>query len=225
MGLPQFKKNQKVCLKMFGRDYNVRYIDEGSFAQCFLDGEDGETVYLLVPESEFGDDMTKEILCNVYAKNKGNPYLPEIERMGADHIFDGVFCKVFKMPFYKDISPKDKAWIEMKRLHKLRDDAMYEAKDKHEEKTGEDGSLTFLGNKMNKLIVKKAEEKKMDDDLVDALDDITMEIDKYKNDGIAMEFNKDNTGIDKNGHLIFRDIIYDSGMVVKIKEAHKNKND
>lgn len=223
-------KGQRVKLEIGGVSKPYIFIGAGATAYAFSEPERKDEVCVFIPDIKFKDgssfeDTTKDTLVMAYSKNKLNPYLPKIAYLG--HYFVGgpelnVPCKVYIMPFYRDLKKSDKfAWVEMKRLHKVRDDTMHMAYDGFKKFTGKKGSLTFLGNKAAKLACDVGKEK-LNVLLWGALKSICNNIvDGHL--GVTMEFNKKNLGIDINGHLILRDPIYDSEITVKIKEERKNE--
>jgi hypothetical protein len=217
--MKKFKKGQEVNLSIGGNTGKYRFIGEGSFAMAFLDLQDNDSVYLIVPDSEFGEDKAKNVLADAYFDN---PYLPKVEFFGYAQVL-GKESRVFVMPYYQDISVKDPAWIEVKKLHKIRDDCMHETTSMYKAKTGERGSLTFLGHDMNGRIVKRAKEKKLNPDLVKALKALHETAKKTTSPGMSFEFNKDNVGVRKDGQLILRDPLYDAEMAVEIKDAMKKQ--
>lgn len=218
-------KGQKVILGIHGGlTERYKFIGAGATAYAFTKLDDGNIVYVFIPDITFKDnssfeDTTKDTLVSAHDKNKLNPYLPEIQyigRMFVDGPELGRMCKIYKMPFYRDIKKSDKfAWVEMKRLHKVRDDTMHQMYDIFKMTTGKKGSLTFLGNKAAKLacVVGKGKLNVM---LWSALKSIYDNI-KQGHLGVTFEFNRKNLGIDINGHLILRDPVYDAEITVAIK--------
>lgn len=213
-----FEKGTTHELNIGGNIGPYKFLGEGSFAQCFLDMADGKNVFLVVPDSEFGVDQSKELLVEAY---DGNPYLPKISKWGTSNFLNKT-CRIFLMPHYRDVTVDDPAWIEMKKLHKVRDDALNETYEKNRKATGKRGSMTFLGNKMSALVVKKAKAKKLNPQLVKALSGLYKEMVKH-GPGMAFEFNKNNIGCDDQGHLVLRDPVYDARMVVDIKKAMRKR--
>jgi hypothetical protein len=219
-------KHDKVELEIRGQKEIYKSIGMGATTYAFIKPEDPATVFAIVPDLKFKDgtsleDTAKDVLAKAYEKNKENPYLPKVEFVGREFV-DGPEmnrpCKIYKMPFYRDLEDTDKAaWLEMKKLHKVRDDALHDLYDVYQNATGKKGSMTFLGNKAMKHACVIAKEK-LNVLLVSALMSIFESLPEG-HPGLMYEFNKKNVGIDgQTGHLILRDPVYDSEISVKIQE-------
>lgn len=222
-------KGQKVKLEIEGVFKSYIFIGAGATAYAFRHPDKEGQVIVFIPDLKFKDgssleDTTKDTLAKAYKQNKANPYLPKIEYIGRLFV-DGPelnrFCKIYIVPFYRDIKKSDKAaWIETKKLHKIRDDSMHQIRDAYEVATGKEPSLTFLGNKAAKRACSLGKEK-LNILLWSALKSIYDNINTNCL-GVTFEFNKKNVGIDDSGHLILRDPVYDSEITVHIKEDRKN---
>jgi hypothetical protein len=223
-------KGQKVKLEIGGYSSTYIFIGAGATAYAFKNPEIQSEVIVFIPDLKFKtgasfEDTTKDTLVTAFNKNKLNPYLPKIAYFGREFVGGPELdrpCKIYKMPFYRDIKKDDKfAWVEMKRLHKVRDDTMHQMYDIFKMSTGKKGSLTFLGNKAAKLacVVGK---NKLNVMLWSALKTIYDNI-KPGHLGVTFEFNRKNLGIDVNGHLILRDPVYDAEITVAIKNDRSSE--
>jgi hypothetical protein len=225
-------KNQKVKLEIRGNVKTYTWIGAGATAYAYTDIETPSLVTIFIPDIKFTDttsleDTTKDSLVLAYKQNPGNPYLPQIEYVGHDFVGGpelNTTCKIYTMPFYRDIRQSDRAeFLEMKKLHKVRDVAMHELYDIYENATGKKGSMQFLGNKAAKRACTIAKEK-LNVTLVAALRAIYNNI-AVGHPGVTFEFNKKNLGYDSvSNHLILRDPIYDAVVTVKIREERKRNN-
>lgn len=222
-------KGQKVELDFRGTKLWFRFVGAGATTYCFREIGDEKLVYLFIPDIKFKDgssfeDTTKDSMVKAYNYNRANPYLPNLTYVARDFVGGpelNTYCKIYTVPFYRDITKKDKAqWLEMKKLHKVRDDTYHAVYDDYKKKTKEKPSMTFLGNECARAACILAKEK-LNIVLYSALKTLYDNIDK-EHVGITFEFNKKNVGInDETGHLILRDPIYDSEITVKIKEERK----
>ncbi len=222
-------KGERITLEIRGDEMEYVFIGAGATVYAFRSEADWDNVLLLIPDLKFKDgtsleDTAKDVLVKAYSASK-NPYLPQIEYWGREvvtgHKELNRPCKMYKMPFYRDIKQADKhAWIEMKKLHKIRDVGMHEIYGIYEKATGKKPSLTFLGNKAAKVSCILAKDK-LNINLVKALralHDAFGDLDK----SLTFEFNKTNVGIDNSGHLILRDCIYSSAITVHLKKDRKD---
>jgi hypothetical protein len=222
---------QRVKLEFLGKEDHYTFIGAGATTYAYRkNAELLSDVILVVPDLKFKDgtsmeDTTKDTLCKAYATNPINPYLPKIRFIGHTFVAGpelNTACKIYLMPFYRDIKKSDKQqWLDAKRLQKVRDDSYHAVYKGYQKRTGKRPSMTFLGNDSAYAACLVAKEK-LNVLMYSAMKTLYDFIDK-NHIGVTFEFNKRNLGIDgATGHLVFRDPIYDSSITVKIKQARKN---
>jgi len=217
----------KVFLVANSEALSCYFVGGGATVLCFIPEGAIDTVYLFLADLSFNDgyrmiDTAKDVMVSAYNLSKENKYLPKIEFLNRAFVEGEELnkdCNVYKMKFYKDLSPSDKkAWIDMKILHKLRADGMREVLDDYRKKTGKPASLTFLGSEAAKRTVSLARTKlKKNKEMVQALESLYAGICSQSDPSLTFEFNKRNVGVDEDGHLIMRDPVYSADITVRIK--------
>lgn len=191
------KKNQPTTIVFNNEIKDVVYLGKGSFATCYTDGE---SVYSFVRNDGRHKDYSKEgiaLWCN-----KENPYIPDFEKFGET---DDEKSMMFKSPLYGQLTAKNKqAYSEYKLLNSIRL-SWIEIKKCHS---------PYCQNEM--LISKFEETGKFSPILIEALRDINSSLTNH-GDQYMMEFPKNNLKVDKNGHLILLDIIFNMDALRQIK--------
>lgn len=208
------------------------FVGGGGTTLAFSEEGFPSVVYLFVADLQFNDgstdeDMSKDILAEAYFSAPGNKYLPQIEFLKRTYVAGPELnkdCKIYKMPFYDDISESNsEAWVEMKTLHKLRSDGKVQVKNEYREAEGKTPSLSFLGNKAAERTVELAKTKE-NKEMAQALEAMYKALATKGRPGITFEFNKRNIGIDKDGRIVLRDPVYDSAITVKIlRDRHEDR--
>lgn len=214
----------------------MTFVGGGATVLAFSEVGKENLVYLFVPNILFLDasdaeDTAKDVLVEAYTHAPNNPYLPRIEYLtycfvGGPEL--GKYCKIYKMPYYRDIKQSDKkAWLDMKVLHKLRADGMRIAYDKYRKEVGKSPSMTFLGNEAAGFTVELAKEKysKKNPALVESLESLYRGIVSMGRMGLTFEFNRRNVGVDRAGNLVLRDPVYDSEITTTIKRDRRAREE
>ncbi len=218
-------KGQKVTLAIGSRFVDMVWVGGGATTMAYHEDGFKNTVYLIVADLAFKDgstdiDTAKDVLVDAYNRAPRNRYLPKIEYLGRTYVSGPELdknCKVYKMPFYRDLKMSEKAlWVEVKKLHMARAKSMKYEYDAHRKATGERPSMTFLGNKAAKsagIMAKKANNS----ELMEALACLYWAVEKNGREDLTFEFQKSNLGVDSRGHLVLRDPVYCSKISVAIK--------
>ncbi len=232
------EEGDKLIIEVGNQSTPVVFIGGGGTTLAFSEEGLPSIVYLFVADLRFNDgsedeDFSKDVLAEAYSKAPNNPYLPEIafiKRAFVNGQELNKSCKIYRMPFYRDIEESDvKAWLEMKSLHKIRSDGKIESKKKYHQETGEKPSLVFLGNEAVKKSVEFAQHRLVNNpELVEALEVLGESLVNKNRKGLTFEFNKRNMSVGEEGHLVLRDCVYDAEITVKIlrdRQENGEKND
>jgi hypothetical protein len=226
------EKGDKVSLFFFESHQDFIFLGAGQSVFAFTMSGDDKNVWLVVPEHRFEsgeivDDVSKDVLCDAYKSGQGNSYLPEIYYVGSDIVFghpelNGVYSKIYKMKYYRDMVREDKdQWMMMKQLHKVRSDGKNSVYEIQKALGGPEPSLTFLGNKAARISLSMS--GKLNKSLVEALGHLYDGMVSKNRDGLTFEFNLRNVGIDGDGHLVLRDPVYDSSITVKLRKERDDE--
>ena len=225
-------KNKVYKLEFGGDIKRFEFIGAGATAYAYRIEGDLSQVYVFIPDIKFRDgasmeDTTKDTLAKAKLANPLNPYLPNVVKIGREFVTGhelNRMCKIYTMPFYRNIKKSEKKqWLEVKKLQKIRDDGMKEVFAVLKKKYKVKPSMTFIGVQaaMRSCLLAK---EKVNVLLYAALKTLYQYIDK-SNPGVTFEFNKNNVGIDpRDGHLVLRDPLYDSAITSAVhKETRELK--
>jgi hypothetical protein len=186
----------------------ANFLGKGMFCNAFK-GEDGK-VYLLIKEFQNDFDYSKEAIAQW--GDSDNRHVPSIETFGQ-YTVNGKEYLVFRMPFYEKLTSKNiEAWKTFKALKHCENLLKF---------SNEYSNLhpSFKYYQISRDIIEKAcigEEYKQ------ALTSILEAGSNYGSE-YALEFSKVNLSIDGEGNLIFRDVLFNSGLCSKIHEARHKK--
>lgn len=223
-------KGDKFEIKVSNTTIPVVFVGGGATVLAVSEIGFEHLVYVLMPDLVFNDgyqtqDLAKDVLVDAYSGNPGNPYLPRIDFIMDTYVAGpelDKMCRIYKMPYYRDIRQSDKkAWLDMKRLHKYRADGMHQVYEEYTQDTGNDPSMTFLGNEAAKRCLALASQGLKNKALLDALLRLYVALQSKHRPGLTFEFNKRNVGVDQAGNLVLRDPVYDSDITVRIKKDRK----
>jgi len=223
-------EGDKISISIKGYTETFTFIGGGATVLCFALPSEPGVVYLFVGDLLFNDgstdeDKAKDAMVSAYSNGKLNPYLPKIKYVTKTYVQGEELnksCKIYKMIYYRGLERSDKeAFVTMKVLHKLRADGMKDVYEDYRKKTGKVPSLTFLGNFAAKRTLTLAKQKLKNKKLVQALALLYAGIIEQNKPGLTFEFNRQNVGVDTEGHLILRDPVYCAEISVKIKRDRR----
>lgn len=196
-----------------GRVFSLEKIGKGAFSVAYRDLENQEQVLIFVRDLQDQNlqDYAKESLADwCYSDNHGAiKHLPKMEWLESEYEEKGVFYQVFLTDFYENLSAKHKqAWTQHKQIKRLFDQA-----------------LTSRGNNEHALDQTrrflKLAEKELDPDLYDALIAVS---DAFRNfDDPSFDFGKRNFGVNREGVLILRDVVFCQEKMRKIWKLKAQK--
>lgn len=195
------KKGDKRTLRLGdkGCEVPVSYLGAGHWCKAYL-MEDGRV--LLRCNGDFMKECIKLFTHEL-------PHEPKLER-AWDWESATSDEQVWIMPFYRTITAKDKAaWAIMKELERARMD-VFHAK-MHECLWVKHERIEWYGIDMMNQAIDKAN---VPEDVKEALQDMADAASSY-GQSIFFEFAPRNIGVDENGQIIFRDILFDMEKVRK----------
>lgn len=169
-------------------------IGKGQFSTAYRSIDDPNVVYLLTNE----DDNIREIYRHIT-----NKHIPQMELLEQNVYIGRKYVNVWKMPYYKPIKKSDPCWKQYKTLY----DAWQEIYTplisayfyKKQYSDGFMAAEQFLQILEEKSII--------DQDLLYALERINVWSSCYGS-GYIFEFQKRNVGVDQDGNLVLRDVIF-----------------
>jgi hypothetical protein len=225
------EEKDNVKLDFFNRSFDLEFLGSGASVWAFTDKRSPEDVILIVPDFKYGVvgetyvDVAKDVLVKAFEIGKGNKYLPRIRHVGDDYVTGHPdlerYAKIYEMRYYRDIKRSDKeAWLEMKRLHKIRDVGMHDMYEIYENATEKPASMTFLGNKAAKRTVSLGKDK-VNKELHEALVILYESLSSFGKEGLTFEFNARNIGLDTDGQVILRDPVYDAQLSILVKQENR----
>ena len=193
----QYKKTVVLTLES-GKKLNCDYLGQGQFATAW---KHKRTVYLVMKDGSLdGLDYGKDVTADTWRACGRNArrYLPNVERL--EHLDNG--NRVYRMPFYEKLTAKHKtAWAEMKALQSAREQAARDTRDIFRDSVG-----------FNQRILENVKKANVSKSLVAAIRELVDSCCNYGS-GYSLEFNKANLGVDKQGHLVLRDVVFDLDVV------------
>lgn len=186
------KRGDKRTITVGKLKIDAEYLGSGRHCVAY---RFGDTVYCFVDE----DEAMKEAI-SMWCDDL--PHIPKIEDVGNQFI-RGVWKKVYKMPYYRNINAKDKeAWAVLKTLKKTADDIF------HSKYCVSDKSLWMWGQYYMDDIIEQTRGK-IPESVTEALESM-MNAGANYGMGIAFEFGQRNIGVDSEGRIVFRDILFDA---------------
>jgi hypothetical protein len=183
---------------------DAEYLGRGMFCTAYrvLD-----TVYCFVK-----DCYMKEAISGI-----DQPHVPNITRHESTDEFD-----VYSMPYYGPLRAAHKtAWAQYKMLDRAWDEARYRAyeelKDTSQQFRAEDHNYM-----VNDCMVETLRSWGADDDLVSAIEQMNYAASNYGSD-ITYEFGVRNLGVDQDGRLVLRDVLYSPVVVRRVWDEKRKR--
>lgn len=178
-------------LTIDGNSVNATYLGKGRHATAY---RFGDTVYLYVAEDEYMKDVIADGLWDT-----DSPHIPKIAKHG-DVMIRGQWRKVYSMPFSRTIKASDgEAWKGLRTLASVAEKIFRERFA---------GKLHIEGAYYNRDII-EASTGLVAASVTDALDKLADAAANYGS-GVSFEFGKRNIGVDADGRIVFRDILFDA---------------
>lgn len=176
-----------VRIHLGGKEVLAEYLGKGRHAKAYRIGN-GVLLYVR-------DCLMKEAIAGI-----NHVHVPTIEYVDTH-------CEVtvWKMPFYQPLASKyTEAWAQAKELMRVTADANALIQQRNRKI-----HHTDLGYQMARYVCDTANIPEL---LRDALEEM---IEKAKNygEGVTFEFSRRNLGVDEQGRLILRDVLYDRRLV------------
>ena len=196
------------------RTVTVRYLGKGHFATAYL--SEDKWVYLVVKHD--ARDQAKDLLvdfmrdCEDSSRrgedwSKHIPYTEAVGFINRRGQTEDDF--VYRMPYYKTISAKDKeAWKQLDIINKCATSTYYS------QKSHEDKRARFIELIQN--------ESKLPDSLKEALTQFEEHLQNYE-EGWMFEFPKRNIGVDEEGNLVLRDVIFNQKLLTAQRQAEARR--
>jgi len=167
-----------------GREIQATYLGAGHYAKAFRDGSD---VYILVK-----DCLMKEAIA-MFAQ--GHVHVPVVEKLDSLPDEETV---LYRMDYYEPLTSAHKtAWQHFRALQRILEDAR---------------STRDFGHDIMNAVCDGAREAKLPDSLIEALEALTIAGSTY-GDGVCFEFAQRNLGVDEQGRLVLRDILFDADKI------------
>ena len=180
------KRGDLKLIQVDGKEYPAIYLGCGRYCRAFLVEE---TVYCFVRAEEHMKECVS-MWCD------SSPHIPPIERHDP---VNGVYTQVYSMPYYRNIQASDKeAWEILKTLQKAHSRAVAESP----------GSIYLFGADINRKIINLVRTQ-IPDSVVEALENLADAACNY-GCGVLMEFGRRNIGVDSEGRIVFRDVLFDA---------------
>lgn len=153
-----------------------------------------------------------------------SPYTPKIEEV-YDAESPTEDYTVWRMPYYEPLTARNKeAWRIFRELKRAREDAVGKVRG-NLHATGRSANaysnyfwLTY-SNEINNTLIDLAN---VPEDVKEALQNMSDCAASYGSD-MCMEFQAKNLGVDSEGHIIFRDIIFSTKKVMEIRREYLEK--
>jgi len=180
----------------------ARFLGRGHFTSAFQ--ADGAVILFSL------GDTGKECLADRWLDpvNEHVPRLTIVGRMDGPRNSEYDYS-VYRMPFYRDITPQDKvAWGQYRILKKLRNEAFRESKRRFNQPP-RGWSASFMGVDVNWRLIESARDK-LPEDLVAALEQMQNAAANYGSGMIFDDFRKANLGLTDSGLLVLRDVLFDA---------------
>lgn len=188
--------------------FEAEFLGRGHYCTAY---RRGDVVYCFVTEGEY----MKDVIYEQFDHEKPTPHIPAIDRH-AEQFTRGKYLKVYSMPFYPNATAKDKdAWPVLVTLRKA-------AERIFSEKYGWKAPLAVNGAYFNRDII-EATRGEVPESVSEALQELADAAGNY-GCGVSFEFGRRNIGVDTQGRIVFRDILFDAEKIerewtAKIKAA------
>lgn len=171
----------------------AEYLGKGHYTTAYLVGT---TVYCFTVEDEY----MKDVICDWC---DDMTHIPKITSHDDVCIKEKYF-KVYSMPYYRDITKNDKAaWAIYKTLKSVGETTFIRFN-----KPLRYNGLYFFQHVINEL------KGKVPESVILALSEMLNAACNF-GFGVTIEFGKRNIGVDDNGNIIFRDILFDAEKLYK----------
>lgn len=171
-----------------------RRIGAGDFSTAYRSIDNPNVVYLLTKE----DDHIREIYAHIDHQN-----IPTFELIAQGVYIRGKYVNIWKMPYYKPIKKSDPCWEQYKTLYNAWQDIYIPLLSAYfYKKQYNDGFMAaeqFLQILEDKRII--------DQEMVCALEQLKTWSSCFGS-GYIFEFQKRNVGVDQDGNLILRDVVF-----------------
>lgn len=198
-----------------GKKMDATFLGKGHHATAWLVGE---TVYLFV-----GDAMKELLWIGLDHGNQTDPHLPQIKRHDDD---PRTGKQVYSMPYYKPLTAQDKsAWADYKAVKLALEQAQEEIRKQYGMNfayrlhNAEIADRVFVGPPpagMKTWGVSSPE-------FIFSVQRLSSMMPNYGM-GVGFEFAPRNLGVDREGRLILRDVVYDAEKLYQEYEAKRRKS-
>lgn len=182
-----------------GNKFPATFLGKGHFCSAFrasnVLGFD-DRVFCFVDE----EDYSKEVFLDNGCGTGPMAHLPEVRKHG-DAFNRGVYKSVYSMPYYEPLTAAHKeAWATYRTL--------IAAREKLFPKYGFKKPLEIYGANFNRDLV-EATTGKVPESVTTALDELANAACNW-GCGMTMEFAPRNLGVDEEGRIVFRDVLFDA---------------
>jgi hypothetical protein len=182
------RRGTHTTIQVGGERFPATYLGRGHWSTAYL-SEDGVTVYLYTR-----DDPMKEA-----ASHAEGLHLPPIARHGYT-VRRGIDYDIYSMPYYRNITPADKeAWAVMRELCRTRE-AVW-----RRDVSGHWPPRRYFLPEVSYNTIQEAD---VPDTVRESLESLYYWGCNYTSD-LGMEYARRNIGVDAEGRIIFRDVLYD----------------
>jgi hypothetical protein len=184
----------------------VEYLGKGFFCTAW---RNGSQVYLICRERAGEIDYSKDIIMNIRPRSA---YLPLIEKLDTND--DSM---LYRMPFYEKLTAKHTtAWKEYKTLKQISEDAQRDMS--YEKMRGK----RVTPQDVNNEIAKRIQTADVSRELKMLIQEIVDYMCNY-GEHYGMEFSPRNLSVDKNGHLVLRDVIYNQKAIENYHDSRSKR--
>jgi len=196
------KRGQITTITVNGERIRAEYLGKGHFSTGY---RVGDLVYLFTK-----DDPLKEATTHM-----SGVHVPIVKYVDYTSNRNGDEIEIYTMPYYENITAAHKtAWAIFRILTSL-------LRDSNTEIIQEQGWLKFNRKRDNykvfaRLVEKAEQDNRIPDSVVDSLDRMYSWAINY-GESVGIEMGKRNIGVDNEGNIIFRDVLYDARRLVWLK--------
>jgi hypothetical protein len=194
------KRGDRRTIRVDDKDLEAEFLGKGHYCTAY---RAGDTVYCFVVEDEYMKEVISQWIENV-------PHIPAI-RKHDDQQIRGKWFQLYSMPFYRNITAKDReAWAALKVLKES-------AERLFRQEYCQAKPLAVHGAYFNQAIIEDTRGK-VPESVTKALEELASAAQNY-GCGVSFEFGQRNIGVDDQGRIIFRDILFDAEKLTRERMA------
>lgn len=191
------RRGERREITVDGKAFEAEYLGAGHHARAY---RAGDTVYLFVHgEGECMKDAVAEWCSDM-------PHVPVVKRHDETRV-RGREYRVYSMPYYRNVTAKDaSAWAVLRTLSEA-------AERIRRAKYMGDRPLTTWGIYFAQDVIEDTRGK-VPESVSEALTELMNAGSNYGS-GVTFEFGRRNIGVDAEGRIVFRDILFDAEKVYR----------